>query len=78
MEKEYLLIQRLHELTNNYMELETDNLANAGEFSRLSWEIEEVAMQICMLGTDLTEDELIDFLDSRHIKEWFGSREEKG
>lgn len=69
MEKEYLLIQRLHELTNNYMELETDNLANAGEFSRLSWEIEEVAMQICMLGTDLTEDELIDFLDSRHIKE---------
>jgi len=68
MEDRYLLIQRLHELTNNYMELETDNLANAGEFSRLSWEIEEVAMQICMLGTDLTEDELIDFLDSRQTK----------
>lgn len=68
MKKEYLLIQRLHELTNNYMELETDNLANAGEFSRLSWEIEEVAMQICMLGTDLTEDELIEFLDSRQTK----------
>lgn len=69
MEDRYLLIQKLHELTSSYMELETDNLANAGEFSRLSWEIEEVAMQICMLGTDLTEDELIDFLDSRHIKE---------
>lgn len=68
MEKRYLLIQKLHELTSNYMELETDNLANAGEFSRLSWEIEEVAMQICMLGTDLTEDELIVFLDSRQTK----------
>lgn len=68
MEERYLLIQKLHELTSNYMELETDDLANAGEFSRLSWEIEEVAMQICTLGTDLTEDELIDFLDSRQTK----------
>lgn len=68
MDEIYTLIQKLHELTSCYMELES-NLANAGEFSRLSWEIEEVAMHICMLGTDLTEDELIDFLDSRHIKQ---------
>lgn len=64
----YELIQKLHKLCSEYMELETDNLANAGEFSRLSWEIEEVAMQICRLGTNLTEYELIDFLDSRRIK----------
>lgn len=66
MNDRYSLIQRLHELTSAYMELETDYLANAGEFSRLSWEIEEAAMQMCMFGTDLTEDELIEFLDSRH------------
>lgn len=63
----YLLIKKLHELTSEYMSLETDNLANAGAFSRLSWEIEETAMQICLLGTSLTEDELIDFLDARKI-----------
>ena len=62
------LIKKLHELSSEYMELETDDLANAGAFSRLSWEIEEVSMQICRLGTNLTEDELIDFLDSRRIK----------
>lgn len=67
IDNNYLLIQKLHELTSNYMALETDSLANAGEFSRLSWEIEEVAMKICMQGTDLTEDEMIDFLDSRHV-----------
>ena len=61
------LIKKIYELSSEYMELETDDLANAGEFSRLSWEIEEVAMQICRLGTNLTEDELIDFLDSRRI-----------
>lgn len=61
------LIQKLRELTSAYMELE-DDLSNAGEFARLSWEIEEVAMQLCLLGTDLTEDELIEFLDSRQIK----------
>lgn len=68
MDDRYSLIHKLHKLTNSYMELETDDLANAGEFSRLSLEIEEVAIQICILETDLTENELIDFLDSRHIK----------
>lgn len=65
---EYELIQKLQKLSSEYMGLETDNLANAGEFSRLSWEIEEVAMQICRRGTNITEDELINFLDSRKIK----------
>lgn len=64
----YELIQKLHKLSSEYMELETDNLANAGEFSRLEWEIEETSMKICRIGTDLTEDELIEFLDSRRIR----------
>ena len=71
MDKRYLLIQKLPELTTDYIELETDNLANAGEFARLEWEIEKVSMEICMLGTNLTEDELISFLDSRHINTQF-------
>ena len=49
------------------MELDND-LSNAGEYSRLSNEIEEVARQLCLLGTNLTEDELIDFLDIRQSK----------
>ena len=62
------LIEKMHDLTVQYMELE-DNLANAGEFSRLRWEIEELAMQICITNTDLSEDDLIEFLDEHHVKE---------
>lgn len=65
----YELIEKMYTLTNQYMELETDNLANAGEFSRLRWEIEELAMQICIINTDLSEDDLIEFLDEHHVKE---------
>ena len=63
------LIEKMYTLTTQYMELETDNLANAGEFSRLRWEIEELAMQICITNTDLSEDNLIEFLDEHHVKE---------
>ena len=62
------LIETMHDLTVQYMELE-DNLANAGEFSRLRWEIEELAMRICITNTDLDEDDLIEFLDEHHVKE---------
>lgn len=65
----YELIEKIHVLTTQYMELESDNLANAGEFSRLRWEIEELSMQMCILNTDLSEDDLIDFLDKHHVKE---------
>ena len=64
----YELIQKLHELSTECMELETDDLANAGAFARLSWEIEKVAMEICRYGTDITEDELIDYIDSRVVR----------
>ena len=63
------LIEKMYTLTTQYMELETDNLANAGEFSRLRWEIEELAMRICITNTDLDEDDLIEFLDEHHVKE---------
>ena len=63
----YELIEKMYTLTTQYMELETDNLSNAGEFSRLRWEIEELAMQICITNTDLSEDDLIEFLDEHHV-----------
>lgn len=69
VKSEYELISKLNELTSQYMELESDDLANAGEFSRLSWEIEELTIQMCILNTDLSEDGLIEFLDKHHIKE---------
>ena len=65
--EKYMLIKKLHELTNNYMELEPDNLANAGEFSRLLFDIEEVSMKLCLIGTDISEEELINFLDTRMV-----------
>lgn len=62
----YEMIQKLHELSSEYMELEPDNLANAGAFSRISYEIEELAMEICIMNTDLTIDDLVAFLDEHH------------
>lgn len=61
-------VKKLHELTTEYMALE-DDLSSAGAHSRLSYEIEEMARQICMQNTDLTDDELIEFLDEHHVKQ---------
>ena len=66
--EKYMLIKKLHELTNSYIELEPDNLANAGEFSRLLFEIEEVSIKLCLIGTDISEEELINFLDARIVR----------
>ena len=65
--EKYILIKKLHELTNNYIELEPDDLANAGEFSRLLFEIEDISMKLCLIGTDISEEELIYFLDVRMV-----------
>ena len=62
-----MLVKKLHKLTNNYMELEPDDLSNAGEFSRLLFEIENVSMKLCLIGTDISEEELINFLDARMV-----------
>ena len=40
----YEIIEKLHNLSSEYMELEPDDLANAGAFSRIAYEIEELAM----------------------------------
>lgn len=66
MDEEYLLIKQLHELTSRYMELESDDLANAGEFAGLSSDIEDIAIKICIQGTYLSEDKLIEYLDQHH------------
>lgn len=65
--EKYMLIKKLYKLTNNYMELEPDDLANAGEFSRLLFEIEDISMKLCLIGTDISEEELIYFLDVRMV-----------
>ena len=49
------------------MELEPDDLSNAGEFSKLLFEIEEISMKLCLIGTDISEEELINFLDTRIV-----------
>ena len=60
-------IFELYDLTKEYMDLD-DDLSNATRYSQIRKEVEEIAMKICMLNTDLTEDELIDFLDSHYIQ----------
>ena len=42
-----------------------------GEMSikEITVEIEKLAIQMCILNTDLSEDGLIEFLDKHHIKE---------
>lgn len=63
---DYEIIQKIHKLSSEYMELETDDLANAGAFARLSYEIEKLAMELCIMNTDLTIDNLVDFLTEHH------------
>lgn len=65
MYKNVHLIHKLHSLSDQLINL-GDDLQDAGEFSRLVQEIEETAMELCILHTDLTVDNLIDFLDKHH------------
>lgn len=64
--EEYLILKKLHELTNEYFELE-DALWNAGAFSRIELEIEDLAMDICRINTDLTDEQLTAYL-TEHYK----------
>lgn len=68
MKDEYLLIKKLNKLTNEYLQLD-DDLSSCGRASHLLLEIEITAREMCMLGTNLTDDELIEFLDLRRYKE---------
>lgn len=64
---EYLMIRKMWELTSQYMLLDGD-LSSAGEASDLRFEIEELAIDICRDGTDLTSEEFSKFLDSHNPK----------
>lgn len=64
---EYLMIRKMYELTSQYMSLDGD-LSCAGEASDLRDEIEELAMDICREGTDLTDKEFCEYLDSHNPK----------
>lgn len=64
---EYLMIRKMYELTSQYMSLDGD-LSCAGEASDLRDEIEELAMNICREGTDLTDKEFCEYLDSHNPK----------
>ena len=61
------MIRKMWELTSQYMLLDGD-LSSAGEASDLRFEIEELAIDICRDGTDLTSEEFSKFLDSHNPK----------
>jgi hypothetical protein len=61
--KMHLLIKKLHKLTSNYMKLD-NTLSNAYEISKLKDDIETTSREICILGTDLSDGELLEFLNS--------------
>nr|DAK31255.1 MAG TPA: hypothetical protein [Caudoviricetes sp.] len=62
----YELIQKLHALTSKYMELD-DDLQNATRFSDLSMEIENTAMDLLRINTDISDDDMVKFLTEHHV-----------
>lgn len=62
--KKYLMVKKLKELTERYIALESD-LMDAGEATDVMNEIEDAAVDLLIDGTDMTEDELFEILDSR-------------
>ena len=62
----YVIIKRLHELTNEYFSLE-DALWNAGAFARLEREIEDLAMS--RINTDLSDEQLRSYLTEHYRRD---------
>lgn len=62
----YELIQKLHALTSEYMELD-DDLQNATRFSDLSMEIENTAMDLLRINTDISDDDMVKFFTEHHV-----------
>ena len=62
----YELIKKLYSLTSEYMELD-DDLQNATRFSDLSMEIENTAMDLLRINTDLSDDDMVKFLTEHHV-----------
>lgn len=63
--EEYVILKKLHELTTEYFELE-DALWNAGAFSKIKLEIEDLAMDICRINTDLTDEQFTTYLTEHY------------
>lgn len=61
----YVIIKKLHELINEYFSLE-DALWNAGAFARLELEIEDLAMDMSRINTDLTDEQLRSYLTEHY------------
>ena len=61
----YELIQKLNVLTSEYIELD-DDLENATKFSDLSMEIENTAMDLLRINTDLSDEDMVEFLTKHH------------
>lgn len=62
--KKYLVVKKLKELTERYIALESD-LMDAREATDVMDEIEDMAVDLLIDGTDMTADELFQILDDR-------------
>lgn len=62
----YELIKKLYILTSEYMELD-DDLQNATRFSDLSMEIENTAMDLLRINTDISDDDMVNYLTEHHV-----------
>lgn len=65
--EEYVILEKIYELTTEYFSLE-DALWNAGAFSRIEMEIEDLAMDMCRINTDLTDEQLRSYLTEHYYK----------
>lgn len=61
----YELIQKLHSLTSEYMKLD-DDLQNATRFADLSMEIEDASIDLLRINTDLSDEDMVEFLTKHH------------
>lgn len=62
--KKHLVVKKLKELTERYIALESD-LMDAREATDVMDEIEDMAVDLLIDGTDMTADELFQILDDR-------------
>lgn len=64
----YVILEKIYELTTEYFSLE-DALWNAGAFARLELEIEDLAMDMSRINTDLTDEQLRSYLTKHYRRD---------
>lgn len=62
----YELIKKLYSLTSEYMKLD-DDLQNATRFADLSMEIEDASIDLLRINTDLSDDDMVNFLTEHYV-----------